>query len=174
MIFLLIDIDFRTKNIQNRARNTTKAKEKKKQKILFHLSHFLEKFNIRCNSNFLNHTYVGIIYKIYLYLKKKKKNKCSKLCKKPYQHIFQKQNVIYLRKIQFTANIVLLEAWFNNHSVIFYIFDGSQRRVRSEHPIFPSPFSFRRSGNVSDKISSRVVRVGSDESDETLGFFSPS
>lgn len=48
------------------------------------------------------------------------------------------------------------------------------RRVRSEHPIFPSPFSFRRSGNVSDKISSRVVRVGSDESDETLGFFSPS
>lgn len=30
MIFLLIDIDFRTKNIQNRARNTTKAKEKKK------------------------------------------------------------------------------------------------------------------------------------------------
>lgn len=84
----------------------------------------MEKFNIRCNSNFLNHTYVGIIYKIYLYLKKKKKSKCSKLCKqKPYQHIFQKQNVIYLRKIQFTANIVLLEAWFNNHSVIFYIFD---------------------------------------------------
>lgn len=38
---------------------------------------------------------------------------------------FKKQNVIYLWKIQFTANTAFLEAWFNNHSVIFYIFDGS-------------------------------------------------
>lgn len=173
IIFLLINIDFRTfkykkycfklgREIQRKTFKMTNIyllrnpKAKEKQKIPLHLSHFFGK--VQHLVQFFEPK--NVVYKIY---KKRKRQMLQTFFQQAYQHIFQKQNSNLSPENSIRA---FLEAWFNNHSVIFYIFDGSQRRVRSGRPIFPlfSPIWKLVSGKISPRVvgSCWLGRVGRD------------
>lgn len=176
MIFLLIHIDFRTfkykkycfklgREIQRKTFKMTNIyllrnpKAKEKQKIPLHLSHFFGK--VQHLVQFFEPK--NVVYKIY----KKKKTNAPNFFPTSISTHFSKTKFQFIPgKFNSRVNTAFLEAWFNNHSVIFYIFDGSQRRVRSERPIFPlfSPIWKLVSGKISPRVvgSCWLGRVGRD------------